>query len=279
MITPVDIRNKVFNREVRGYSKQEVDEFLNDVMSSYEKLYTDNIAARDKITALEESVGQYRSTADALQSALLVAHNVSEEIRQKAKAEADALLASANAEVARVKGEADEYARNTMHNYKTIHDYVERFKDALRLVYTTQRHILEYSKETNKSLDDLFAMLDNTSEVEQPQPIATATESKRSQPAAEPKHAKQSSVEPKRPVFTPEPALAPEPTFEPVSESEFEFEAPPAESAASPRDDIDVPKPLPDDEDGIDIKQLLLNIRKKHGADLDETRPIRKVVN
>ena len=38
-ITPLDINNKEFKKVLRGYSPEEVDEFLDEVVESYEELY------------------------------------------------------------------------------------------------------------------------------------------------------------------------------------------------------------------------------------------------
>jgi cell division initiation protein len=39
MITPLDIQNKEFTKGLRGYKEVEVDEFLDNVIDSYEKVY------------------------------------------------------------------------------------------------------------------------------------------------------------------------------------------------------------------------------------------------
>ena len=37
-LTPTDINNKEFKKGIRGYSVEEVDEFLDEVVESYEEL-------------------------------------------------------------------------------------------------------------------------------------------------------------------------------------------------------------------------------------------------
>ena len=40
MITPLDIENKKFSKQmVNGYNVDEVDEFLDEITADYEKLY------------------------------------------------------------------------------------------------------------------------------------------------------------------------------------------------------------------------------------------------
>ena len=42
MLTPLDIHNKDFKRSFRGYDEDEIDDFLDQVVNDYEKLYRDN---------------------------------------------------------------------------------------------------------------------------------------------------------------------------------------------------------------------------------------------
>lgn len=37
MLTPMDIHNKEFKRGFRGYSEEDVDAFMNNIASDYEK--------------------------------------------------------------------------------------------------------------------------------------------------------------------------------------------------------------------------------------------------
>ena len=42
MITPMDIHNKTFSGQIRGYSKDEVNAFLEELASDYEKIYLEH---------------------------------------------------------------------------------------------------------------------------------------------------------------------------------------------------------------------------------------------
>ena len=39
MITPMDIHNKTFSKKLRGYAGDEVNSFLEEVASDYERIY------------------------------------------------------------------------------------------------------------------------------------------------------------------------------------------------------------------------------------------------
>ena len=57
MITPLEIENKKFSKQMmNGYSVEEVDDFLDELTASYEKLYKDGNSYQDKIGELELSL-------------------------------------------------------------------------------------------------------------------------------------------------------------------------------------------------------------------------------
>lgn len=85
MLTPIDIHNKEFKKSFRGYSENDVDDFLDQVVNDYEKLYRDNEQLRAKIARSEKDVEQYKKLEKNLQDTLLVAQRTAEEVTSAAK--------------------------------------------------------------------------------------------------------------------------------------------------------------------------------------------------
>ena len=52
MITPMDIHNKTFSRGLRGYSQEEVDAFLQELASDYERIYREHRDSQDETPQL-----------------------------------------------------------------------------------------------------------------------------------------------------------------------------------------------------------------------------------
>ena len=53
MLTPLDIENIRFQKAVRGYNVDEVDDFLDEVMEDYESNYKEVAMLRTKVEELE----------------------------------------------------------------------------------------------------------------------------------------------------------------------------------------------------------------------------------
>lgn len=94
-ITPLDIRHKEFSRSMRGYKDLEVDEFLDNIVEEFERLFNENIDYRDRLEALEEKIEQYKNIEETLQKTLISAQEQAEELKVNAKKEADLILRDA----------------------------------------------------------------------------------------------------------------------------------------------------------------------------------------
>ena len=55
-VTPLEIRDKVFSTKFRGYDKDQVDEFLDEILWDYEELIRYKDESEDYIKKLEESL-------------------------------------------------------------------------------------------------------------------------------------------------------------------------------------------------------------------------------
>ncbi len=96
MITPLDIENKTFGKQaINGYSTQEVQEFMAELLKDYERIYKENIEYKDKIAVLNQGIQHYKAIEDTLQNALVVAQGTAETVKQNARVEADNILKEA----------------------------------------------------------------------------------------------------------------------------------------------------------------------------------------
>ena len=93
MITPLDIENKKFSKQMmNGYSVEEVDEFLDELTKDYEKLYKQVAEGKDELEELKEKLQHYTQIESTLQSTLLLAQSASEEVKNAAQKQADQII-------------------------------------------------------------------------------------------------------------------------------------------------------------------------------------------
>ena len=60
MLAPSEIDNIRFSKTIKGYNVDEVDDFLDQLIADYEKLYRENAEFKDKIEKMDKDLEQYR---------------------------------------------------------------------------------------------------------------------------------------------------------------------------------------------------------------------------
>ena len=85
MLTPADIHNKEFSRGFRGYSEEEVDDFLDEVIESVEEMMKKISKLEDDLSLEQKKVAQYQEMEKNLQDTLAVAQKTAEDVVESAK--------------------------------------------------------------------------------------------------------------------------------------------------------------------------------------------------
>jgi cell division initiation protein len=94
-LTPLDIHHKEFRNALRGYSPEEVDDFLDDVADEFERLFKENIDLSEKLEAASARVRAYADMERTLQNTMVAAQTSADDIRTRADADAARLVADA----------------------------------------------------------------------------------------------------------------------------------------------------------------------------------------
>ena len=106
MITPLDIENKKFSKQMmNGYNVEDVDDFLDELVVDYEKNYKELAEANDKIEKLTKDLEQYKNLEKTLQNTLVMAQTTAEEVKIAAKQQADQLIAEARNKASEIQQE------------------------------------------------------------------------------------------------------------------------------------------------------------------------------
>lgn len=125
MITPLDIENKKFSKQmVNGYNVDEVDEFLDEITADYEKLYKENKALKDNAEELHNDVGQYKDIESTLQNTLIIAQKTADEVQNVAKKQAEQIIKDAEYQA---KTKLDEINTHLMIKEKELDELKKQF--------------------------------------------------------------------------------------------------------------------------------------------------------
>ena len=94
-ITPIDVRQSSFPSAWRGYAPAAVRTFLLETSEHFERALRDNDKLRQEITRLEGALRQHRELEATLQTTLLHAQKVSDDMRANAQAESERIVREA----------------------------------------------------------------------------------------------------------------------------------------------------------------------------------------
>jgi cell division initiation protein len=152
MITPLDIENKTFSKQVvNGYSTQEVHEFMTELLKDYEKIYKENIEYKDKIQVLNDGIQHYKAIEETLQNALVVAQGTAETVKQNARIEADNIIRDAELNA---RKSVDEMGQKVLEKQLKLEETQKQFdvyKAKMEALLISQ---LELLKDINKDAEE-----------------------------------------------------------------------------------------------------------------------------
>ena len=84
MITPMDIHNKTFSGQIRGYSKDEVNAFLEELASDYEKIYREHRAMEEEMDIIRTKLRNYEKMESTMSHTLVMAQETADNVKKNA---------------------------------------------------------------------------------------------------------------------------------------------------------------------------------------------------
>lgn len=136
MISSEDVRRVTFEKSMRGYRCDDVDDYLKQVAESMEELSAQNDDLQKKLVVLAQRIDQYRAEEDTLRTTMINAQRLGENVIREAKQKAAEIIRAANMkaedreqrarddvelakqEIVTLKSEADSFKRSLMEMYR-----------------------------------------------------------------------------------------------------------------------------------------------------------------
>jgi cell division initiation protein len=131
-LTPVDILHTQFKTVIRGYNKNQVDEFLRAAGESLEAALRDKADLQHKVDALQDEVDQVRQIKTALTDALTVAQQSADELRANAHKQAELILQEAEQSRVRLVADVQAEAEKCRTEIALLQATRDRFETELR---------------------------------------------------------------------------------------------------------------------------------------------------
>lgn len=137
MITPMDIHNKTFSKGLRGYSEEEVNDFLRQIVTDYEQIYREHREVEEEMDQMKLKLSNYERISDTMTATLQLAKDTAENVKKNAKRNADILISNAKMEGDRQVKDAEDYRRRLaetmIHTEGNMKNYVSKIRKDLEL--------------------------------------------------------------------------------------------------------------------------------------------------
>ena len=148
MITPLDIENKKFSKQMmNGYSVEEVDEFLDAITIDYEKAFKESSELKSRVDELERSLIHYKTIEDTLQNTLVMAQSTAEEVKDVARQQAEQIIKEAEGTA---RKSVDDLGQEILMRKKELEDIKSQFEVYKAKMESLLISQLELLKEINK---------------------------------------------------------------------------------------------------------------------------------
>ncbi|MFL0195529.1 DivIVA domain-containing protein [Clostridium sp. WILCCON 0269] len=143
LITAAEITNKEFKKGFRGYSIDEVDEFLDKIAESYESICKENSLLKEKLQMTEDKVNHYNKMEDTIKGTLLLAQNASEQVKENAKRESECILKNANDTAQKVIDKAHSDVIQINDEFEAVKQEFSKFRTKFRSFVKTQLEMFD----------------------------------------------------------------------------------------------------------------------------------------
>ncbi|HEY0652855.1 MAG TPA: DivIVA domain-containing protein [Chryseosolibacter sp.] len=152
-ITPLEIRQKTFEKNFRGYEKDEVHAFLLTLSQEWERLMDENKELRIKLETTEREVSKLREVESSLFKTLKTAEDTGASVIDQAKKAADLHLRESQLKADAMLNEAKSKAKDT------IEESESRAKQIIGDMEDRLKTLVEQYKKLDSNREDLLSDL------------------------------------------------------------------------------------------------------------------------
>lgn len=144
-ITPIEIRQKTFERSLRGYDKDEVNVFLQTLSQEWERLTDDGKEMKQRLEAAVQEVAKLREVEDSLFKTLKTAETTRDSMVEQAQKSAQLLLKETQLKADAMLYDARQKAKDTIEEAEVVSkdmldEMEKRLKDLAQEYKSLQMH-------------------------------------------------------------------------------------------------------------------------------------------
>ncbi len=217
MLTPMEIHDHQFKKSFRGYSENEVDDFLDRVVADFERLLRDNERLKTQVNTDNKELEKYRGLEKTMNDTLMVAQRTADEVISSAKKSAEEIKENAARECQTIRDQAQMEGRQYIESalakrdailadYSRLINERNAFLLKVRTLLESELAITNHVMGQLPSVDEVIKSLQPVEEIK---PVEKPKPAEKPKPVAKPKPVEKPVERPKPVVKPAEPARVP----------------------------------------------------------------------
>lgn len=152
-ITPLEIRQKTFEKNFRGYEKEEVHAFLVTLSQEWERIVDENKELKFKFESTEREIQKLREVESSLYKTLKTAEDTGASVIEQARKAADLHLQESQLKAEQLLNEAKTKAKDTIEESEMrAREIIEDMEDRLKAM-------IDQYKKLESTRDDMISEL------------------------------------------------------------------------------------------------------------------------
>ena len=132
-----------FSYEANGYNRDEVNQFVNDVIKETEDIVKRVESQRDEIIYLKKELAHYKELEDTLKKTIITAEETKKEMMHQAERECEMIVTNAKHNASRIVNEALIKAEKIDNQTDIANKNLKIFKRKLKILLEQQAAIID----------------------------------------------------------------------------------------------------------------------------------------
>ena len=146
-LTPKDIQKKNFSSQLRGYDKDEVDQFLNQIIKDYNAEINKNKQLEHDLKDAQTQISYFNELQNTVNEAIIVAQNAADQVKNQADVQANSLMTQTRLNTERMVNEAIKKARQIVQESEqqaqTIIEQSNQINQGVRRDYENLKNVIQ----------------------------------------------------------------------------------------------------------------------------------------
>ncbi|MBE6823878.1 MAG: DivIVA domain-containing protein [Ruminococcaceae bacterium] len=163
MLTIDEIKNIAFRKAgISGYRADDVDEFIDDVIATFEQMKAEKADLLRKMDILATKIEQYRSDEETVRNALLSSQKLADQAQKEAKDKATYIIKAAEKKSRKILTEAEMATEREKDKYEAVLSETAKLRKEMISLYKKHLALLdefpteEVAKAKREEMDEKY---------------------------------------------------------------------------------------------------------------------------